>query len=168
MPNRADCTLEELKIAVKAAPIQRTNLRLMAIKGLSMGIPHEQVAALFGVNEDSVSRLVARFNERGIDGLTEDSRSGHPPKIRGDRSREYCELILHPEQVNQTHWTERKFHGYLSTYCQLEAGYSMLMRCRRRPSSEKALCDKRRQDPSLLQWSLSQNESHRCGLVKRG
>ena len=51
-----------------------------------MGIPHEQVAALFGVNEDSVSRWVRRFNERGIDGLTEGPRSGRPPKIREDRT----------------------------------------------------------------------------------
>jgi len=103
MPNRENCTLEELKTAAKAAPIQRTNLRLMAIKALAMGIVHEQVAVLFAVNEDWVSRWVRRFNERGIDGLTEGPRSGRPPKIRGDRTHEYRELILHPEQVNETH-----------------------------------------------------------------
>lgn len=69
MPNRESCTLEELETSARAAPIQRTNLRLLAIKALAMGIPHEQVAALFGVNEDSVSRWVRRFNQRGIDGL---------------------------------------------------------------------------------------------------
>ncbi len=128
MPNQENCTLEELVTAAKAAPIQRTNLRLMAIKALTMGIAHEQVAALFGVNEDSVSRWVRRFNERGIDGLTEGPRSGRPPKIKGERTHEYRELLLHPEHVNETHWTGRKFHGYLTKHCELEAGYSTLMR----------------------------------------
>ncbi len=128
MPNRENCTLDELRIAAKAAPIQRTNLRLMAIKALTMGIAHEQVAVLFGVNEDSVSRWVKRFNERGIGGLTEGPRSGRPPKIGRDRAHEYRELLLHPEHVKEPYWTGRKFHGYLTTRCQLEAGYSKLMR----------------------------------------
>jgi len=128
MPNQENCTLEELETAARAAPIQRTNLRLMAIKALTMGISHEQVAVLFGVNEDSVSRWVRHFNERGIDGITEGPRSGRPPKIKGERTHEYRELILHPEHANETHWTGRKFHGYLTAHCQLEAGYSTLMR----------------------------------------
>ena len=128
LPNLENCTDEELTTSAKAAPIQRTNLRLTAIKALAMGIPHAQVALLFGVNEDSVSRWVRRFNERGIDGITEGSRSGRPPKIKPQRSQEFSELILHPEHVNETHWTGRKFHGYLTEHCQLEAGYSTLMR----------------------------------------
>lgn len=128
MPNRENCTLEELETAAKAAPIQRTYTRLMAIKALSMGFPHEQVATLFSVNEDSVSRWVRRFNQRGIDGLTEGPRSGRPPKIKGDRAQEYRDLMERPESVNETHWTGRKFHGYLTKHCRLEAGYSTLMR----------------------------------------
>src|SRR5208337_306551 len=119
IPNQENCTLEELETAARAAPIQRTYSRLMAIKALIMGLPHEQVAALFGVNEDSISRWVRRFNGRGIDGLTEGPRSGRPPKIKGDRTHQYPALVLHPEHVNETHWTGRKFHGYLTTYCQL-------------------------------------------------
>ena len=128
MPNRENCTLADLEIAAKAAPIQRTNLRLLAIKALAMGIPHEQVAILFGVNEDSVTRWVRRFNQRGIDGLTEGPRSGRPRKIKRERTDEYRELVLHPERVNETQWTGRKFHGYLTSACQQQVGYSTLMR----------------------------------------
>ena len=35
---------------------------------------------------------------------------------------------MSPQSVNETHWTGRKFHGYLTTHCLLEAGYSTLMR----------------------------------------
>jgi len=86
------------------------------------------MAALFGVNDVSVSRWVRRFNQRGIDGLTQGPRSGRPPKISGERTDEYSKLVLRTEQANETHWTGRKFHGYLTKHCQLEAGYSTLMR----------------------------------------
>jgi len=46
----------------------------MAIKALTMGLSHKHAAVLFGVNEDSVSRWVRRFNERGIDGIPEGPR----------------------------------------------------------------------------------------------
>jgi len=100
LPNRENCTFEELETSAKAAPIRRANLRLMAIKALTMGIPHEQVAALFGVNEDSVSLWVRRFDQRGIDGITEGPRSGRPPKIKEERTHECRDLILCPEHVN--------------------------------------------------------------------
>ena len=128
MPNPENCTLLELETAAKAAPIRRTYVRLMSIKALIAGMDHKQVAALFGVNEDSLSRWVRHFNERGIDGLIEGKRSGRPPKIGPDESCEYRELVLYPEQADQTRWTGRKFHGYLTTCRQLEVGYSTVMR----------------------------------------
>ena len=100
----------------------------MAIKALTLGISHEQDSVLFGLNEDPVSRRLKRFDERGIDGITEGHRSGRPQKIKPEQSREYRELILHPEYAGEAHWTGRKFHGYLTEQCQLEAGYSTLMR----------------------------------------
>ncbi|MFH0958459.1 MAG: IS630 family transposase [Pseudomonadota bacterium] len=128
IPNRENCTEKELDTATNAAPTLKSHKRLMAIKALFMGLTHEQVAELFSVNQDSVSRWVRRFNQRGIDGLIEGPRAGRPSKISSERADEYRELVLHPEQVNETHWTGRKFHGYLTTRCQLEAGYSTLMR----------------------------------------
>jgi len=128
MPNPENCTLKELEIAARAAKIQRTYVRLMAIKALITGFTHGQVAKLFGVNEDSVSRWVRRFNERGIDGITEGPRSGRRPKISAEQTDGIRDLLLHPEKVSETHWTGRKFHGYLTNCCQLEAGYSTLMR----------------------------------------
>ena len=52
----------------KASPVQRSYIRLMAIKALIMGLPHERVGALFGVNDDSVSytRKVVSGSFRGF------------------------------------------------------------------------------------------------------
>ncbi len=53
-------------------------------------------------------------------GVLARSRQGEPMNIGT--------LVLHPEKVNETHWTGRKFHGYLTKHCQEEVGYSTLMR----------------------------------------
>jgi transposase len=100
---------------------------MMAVKALILGVQHEQVAALFSVNEDSLGRWVRRFNEQGIDGLIEGHRSGRPRSIKPEQADVYRELVLHPEQVDQTHWTGRKFHGYLTKQCRHEVGYSTVM-----------------------------------------
>lgn len=128
IPNAENCTLEELETAAKATPNRRSYVRMMAIKALVLGVSHEQVSALFDVNRDSVSRWVRWFNHRGIDGLIERPHTGRPRKMETGRSEEYREVILHPESVDETHWTGRKFHGYLTTQCQLEVGYSTVMR----------------------------------------
>jgi len=128
IPNAENCTLAELETAAGAAPSRRSYARMMAVKALILGVSHEQVASLFNVKRDSVSRWVRRFNERGIDGLIERPRTGRPPKIDPQRGREYRELVLHPERVEETHWTGRKFHGWLTTQRRLEVGYSTVMR----------------------------------------
>lgn len=61
MPNAENCTLEELEIAAKAAPSRGTYDRLMGIKALVLGLAHDQVAALFAVDDDTVSRWVRHF-----------------------------------------------------------------------------------------------------------
>lgn len=120
--------MEDLEIAANATPGRRNYVRMMAIKALILGVSHEQVAALFDVSLDSVSRWVRWFNQRGIDGLIERRHTGRPPKIDAQRGKEYEAVVLHPETVNETHWTGKKFHGYLTKHCQLEVGYSTVMR----------------------------------------
>ena len=87
---------------------------MMAVKALLLGIAYEQVAALHAVPEKTLSRWVGRFNESGIDGLIEGRHTGRPQKITPQDSSVYEELIQHPERVDQTHWTGKKFHGYLT------------------------------------------------------
>lgn len=128
IPNAENCTFEELEIAAKASSDRRSYVRMKAIQALVLGVSHEQVAALFDVSLDSVSRWVRHFNNRGVDGLIEGPHTGRPPIIDEEKSKEYREIVLHPERVDETHWTGQKFHGYLTTQCRLEVGYSTVMR----------------------------------------
>jgi hypothetical protein len=68
MPNAENCSLAELHVAAQAAPTKQSHIHLMAIRALSLGISHDQVAALFNKTRRTLSIWIKRFNEQGIDG----------------------------------------------------------------------------------------------------
>jgi len=100
----------------------------MAMRALSMGISHDQVASLYYTSRRGLSRWVAQFNRQGIDGLIERPRPGRPTKINAEQSAHYQELIQEPALAEQTHWTGVKFHGYLRQELQHEVGYRTVIR----------------------------------------
>lgn len=128
MPNAENCTLAELQTAASAAVSKRSHVRLMAIKALLLGFLYDQVTALYSISERTLSRWVWRFNHFGIDGLIEGSRIGRPRKISTEQSAQYEELIEYPERANYTHWTAKKFHGYLTKELDQEIGYRTVVR----------------------------------------
>jgi transposase len=128
MPNAENCSLEELETAAQAAVSRRSHVRLMAIKALIMGVAHATVAGIFGVCVRTLCRWVGRFNDSGIDGLLEGTHTGRPRKITPELSAQYEELIEHPERVNHTHWTAKKFHGYLTKQLEKDIGYRTVLR----------------------------------------
>lgn len=128
MPNAENCSLAELDTAANAAVSKRSHIRLMAMKMLIMGITHHQVSTLFNISLRTLSRWTQRFNDTGIDGLIEKPRPGRPRKIKPDQASRYRDLISHPERLGQTHWTARKFHGYLTDQLQQEIGYRTVVR----------------------------------------
>ena len=69
-----------------------------------------------------------QFNESGIDGLLDKPRSGRPRKISPGQSDTYRELIERPETAGETHWTAKKFHGYIREEFGHEIGYRTVTR----------------------------------------
>ena len=101
---------------------------MMALRLRIRGKSAQEVAEAFGVTERTIWNWVRRFNEQGIDGLLDRPRSGRPRKIPPGQSAELRQRVVHPESVGETHWTARKFHGYLSQTLELEVGYSTVVR----------------------------------------
>lgn len=128
IPNGENCSAAELKTAAQAAPTRRSNVRLTAIRALLLDVEHAQVATIFGVTRRTLSTWVRRFNDKGIDGLIERPRAGRPRKIGAAQSVRYRQLIDEPKLAGESHWTARKFHGYLRQNLQLEVGYSTVVR----------------------------------------
>ena len=100
----------------------------MAIRALALGIPHAQVALLHQVTLRTLNNWINRFNASGIDGLIDGRRSGRPRAIPADQTEEYRQLIHQPQQVGVTHWTGKKFHGYLRNELDVEVGYRTVIR----------------------------------------
>lgn len=128
MPNAENCSLAELYTAARAARSKRSHMRLMAIKALLMNFTHDQVAGLYEIDRRTLSSWVNKFNRQGIDGLIEKNRPGRPSKIGDDKTAQYKHFIENPQSVNQSHWTARKFHGYLTKELDQEIGYSTVVR----------------------------------------
>jgi transposase len=127
-PSAENCTLAELDTAAQAAVSRRSHIRMMAMKALIMGVGRQIVAGIFGVSERTLTRWVDRFNCSGIDGLLEGRHTGRFRKITPGQSAEYEELIRFPERANQTHWTGKKFHGYLIKELEQKIGYRTVVR----------------------------------------
>jgi transposase len=127
-PNAENCSLAELETAMRAAPTQRAFVRMKAIHTLLRGFNHAAVAGFIDVTRETLNQWIKNFNERGIDGLIDAPRSGRPSHISDDQKQHYRQLIEHPEQVGQAHWTAKKFHGFLRQELDHAVGYRTVVR----------------------------------------
>lgn len=128
MPNAENCSLAELETAGRATPTNRIFVRLTAIRALLLGIDRERVAELSLVTLRTLSNWVKKFNEQGIDGLVDRPRPGRPRHISAAQGAEYSQLIEKPELAGETHWTAKKFCGYLRHQLRREVGYRTVLR----------------------------------------
>ena len=127
-PNAHNCSLAELETAMHTAPRQPAFMRFKAIHTMLRGFDHATVAGVFDVTRETLNRWIKKFNQRGIDGLIDAPRPGRPPHITPTQKRHYRELIEHPEKADQTHWTARKFCGYLREQLDHAVGYRTVVR----------------------------------------
>jgi transposase len=127
-PNAENCSSAELETAMRAAPRQRSFVRMKAMHTLLRGFDHATVAGVFGVTRETLNEWIKNFNARGIDGLVDAPRSGRPADIKSEQKPHYRELIEHPERAGQVHWTAKKFCGYLREELDHAVGYRTVVR----------------------------------------
>jgi transposase len=127
-PNAENCSRSELHTAMGAARSGRERDRMIAIRALLEGESIDTVARVFGRHRRTIKQWINRFNERGIDGLLDAPRSGAPPKIPQTMEGDLIDLVEHPEQAGEQHWTARKLHGYLNGELEIKVGYSTTCR----------------------------------------
>ncbi len=128
LPNGENCSLAELEAAAGSAPSRQSHIRLQAIRSLLLGVAPDIVARLALVKPRTLAVWVGKFNTSGIDALIDQSRPGRPRKILPQRTPELKELLAQRSQVGVTHWTGKKFHGYLRESLSVEVGYRTVIR----------------------------------------
>ncbi len=127
-PNFENASFTELETAANCARTQREHNRHRAIMALGVGLDRASVGKVFGVSVRAVRRWIQAFNEWGVDGLLEEPREGRPNKIPAETHEELREVLTHPEQASEVHWTGVKFHGYIRDTLKIEIGYSTVIR----------------------------------------
>lgn len=128
MPNAENCSQAALETAMHCTPHKRSAMRMLAIKTLLFGVDFETVCGIHAIADKTLSRWIAAFNERGIDGLIERRRSGRPRKITKENVEVLTDFLDQPEACDETHWTGRKFHGFVRDDLGYEVAYTTLMR----------------------------------------
>lgn len=128
VPNAENCSCVDLETAMRAAPRQQAFVRMKAMHTLLRGFAHATVAGVFNVTRETLNRWIKNFNARGIDGLIDAPRSGRPAHLTPAQKQQYRELIEHPDQAGQAHWTAKKFCGYLCEQLDHAVGYRTVVR----------------------------------------
>ena len=128
-PNPENATLDELRVAMEAAPNKRSYIRLAALRSLLMGFARKDVCLIYDRTDRMVRLWVTLFNRGGIDALITKARPGRRRKVKLERVRDLLLPVLaHPATVGQGHWTAVKLHGHLKEQLQVEFGYSTTVR----------------------------------------
>ena len=128
-PNGENATLEDLEVAMEAAPNKRSYVRLAAIRALLMGVPRAQVCRLYHRSDRLIRLWIERFNRGGIDALASKPRTGRPPKVRWQRLRDLLIPVrADPSKAGERHWTGVELHGWLKRKLARELGYRTVIR----------------------------------------
>ena len=121
--------MEELEVAMEAAPNRRSYLRLAAIRALLLGVARTQVCRLHHRSDRWVRLCIEMFNRGGIDALASKPRPGRPPKVKWERLQDLLIPVLEdPTEAGELHWTAVKLHGWLKGQLALELGYRTVIR----------------------------------------
>jgi transposase len=128
-PNAENATLDELSVAMEAAPNKRSYIRLAAIRSLLLGLARATVCQQFCRTDRMVRLWIELFNRGGIDALLTRPKPGRPRKVKLERVRDLLVPVLeNPATAGQVHWTGVKLHGYLKEQLSLQLGYSTAVR----------------------------------------
>jgi transposase len=128
-PNGENATLDELRVAMDAAPNKRSYVRLNAVRSLLLGIARTTVCEQFCRTDRMVRLWIEMFNRGGIDALITRPKAGRPRKVKLERVRDLLVPVLeNPAQAGQVHWTGVKIHGYLKEQLAVELGYRTAVR----------------------------------------
>lgn len=127
-PNPANASIADLNQSAKCASSRREADRFRAITGLILGISRDLIIEQFFIDERTVLRWIRSFNDRSIDGLLDDPKSGCPRKISPQLAERCVQVLEKPEDADEVHWTGVKFHGWLRDELGVKIGYSTVVR----------------------------------------
>jgi transposase len=91
---RKDRTPAVLRKLAKSETDVRVARRLLAIANALSGMSRAEAAASAGMDRQTLRDWVTRYNEYGVDGLTDRSSSGRPPMLTLDEQTELLAIVM--------------------------------------------------------------------------
>src|SRR5258708_31579370 len=98
-PNAENATLEEMRVAMEAAPNRRSYIRLAVMRSLLMGLERGVVTQQFCRSDRVVRLWIEMFNTGGIDALTTKRPAARRRRVTLERLR----YLLLPVLENPRH-----------------------------------------------------------------
>ncbi len=72
----------------------RARVRIIALSHVKDGKSKTAAGSAVGLQRDTISDLIARVNNKGIDGIYDDPRTGRPPLLSKDQADNFKERFL--------------------------------------------------------------------------
>jgi len=91
---RKDRTPAVLRREAKGANDARVARRILAIANALDGMSREDAARSAGMDRQTLRDWVLRYNAHGLDGLSDRSGAGRPPRLTADEQAELLEIVL--------------------------------------------------------------------------
>jgi transposase len=98
-------TLERLATRRKSA--QAIALRARIVLACATGVSNREAARHLGVGEATVGKWRRRFVAKGLNGLFDEDRPGHPRTITDDKVEAVIVKTLEEKPLDATHWSTR-------------------------------------------------------------
>ena len=127
-PNPENGSLAEVIEAMESAPTKKVYVRLQAIRFLFMGHKPSEVGHFVLRSARTIQRWTKLWNKGGIDALLPKPHTGRPTAVSARDKNRIINLLEHPDQAGEAHWTAKKIHGYITREWSLKLGYSTLAR----------------------------------------
>ena len=102
--------LKKLKKQKLTPSVVRTIMRVKALIAYYKGSSTDVVARCYDVSEKSLHRWIKEFEAYGLEGLSDEERSGRPTKLPKDKMDELKEII---KTQNQRIWVARHVYELL-------------------------------------------------------
>lgn len=91
---RRDRSPTVLRKLARAEPDARVGRRILAIANALDGMSREAAAISAGMDRQTLRDWVIRYNEHGLDGLSDRWGDGRPPKLDGQEKAELLRIVL--------------------------------------------------------------------------
>lgn len=127
-PNPENGTCAQVETAMKATSEKRHFIRLQAIRLLLLKQKPSDVANTVMRTERTIRNWISFWNYGGLDLLLPKPVKGRPRLVGDEDKKRIINLLEHPEEAEQSHWTAKKIHGHITREWSLELGYSTLTR----------------------------------------